>query len=59
MVCGLFVVLGLGMRLALLTRAMKAEKGRPPSRAKAQSIREAVARIPTKEKHWVMIIMQI
>ncbi len=56
---GLFGVLGLGLELALLTRAMRPENGRPPSRAKAHSIREAVKRRPTKENNWVIIIMQI
>ena len=42
-----------------LTRAMYLENGTPPSRAKAHSIREAVARIPTQAKNWVMITMQI
>jgi hypothetical protein len=43
----------------MLTRAMRLENGRPPSRAKAQSIREAVVRIPTQANNWVMSIMQI
>ena len=44
---------------ARLTLAMVRENGRPPSRAKAQSIREAVAKTPTQAKIWATVTMQI
>lgn len=41
------------------TLAMYLERGTPPSRANAQSILDAVARIATVEATWVIIIMHV
>ncbi len=42
----------------MLTLARYLDPGRPPSRAKAHSMREAVATRPTVAKNWVTMMTQ-
>lgn len=45
-------------KAAWLTLAMYLEPGSPPSRANAQSMREAVATMPTVAKNWATMTIE-